>query len=281
VGLVTIAAMIPAVLLATAALSGAPGAAGVGIGASDVCLSTPARPGGSYQPGTVYVVNTGSATETITLDTGPMLSWQVETVTTVDGTQRDVVQTVPHPEDDFTRHALPVPAAWVTFGYPALLWVIPRHSVTIDPGQHASIPVTLHIQASARHGQCEAALTARTADAPAPAPGASPVTIPAPPASSPAAASPVSTTRSGARVAAVIAVLAAAAWPRWHAAGTCAADGHETAPGVASGHLDRRGPALVGPGPPTCPGRAPAPGVPAPAPANPDPSRGVPPCPAP
>jgi hypothetical protein len=61
----------------------------------------------------VYVTNTGSATETISLDTGPMPSWQVETVTTVNGTQRDVVQTVPHPEDDFTRHALPVPAAWV------------------------------------------------------------------------------------------------------------------------------------------------------------------------
>jgi hypothetical protein len=101
-----------------------------------------------------------------------MPSLQVETVTTVNGTQRDVVQTVPHPEDDFTRHALPVPAAWVSFGYPALLGVIPRHSVTIDPGQHASIPVTLHIPAGARHGQYDAALTARTAGTPAPGGGA-------------------------------------------------------------------------------------------------------------
>jgi hypothetical protein len=46
---------------------------------------------------------------------------------------------------------------------------------------------------------------------PAPAPGASPVIIPAPLAGSPAAASPISTTPSRARVTAVIAALAAAA----------------------------------------------------------------------
>jgi hypothetical protein len=169
---VTIATMIPAVLLATAALSGAPGAAGVGIGASDVCLSTPARPGGSYQPGTVYVTDTGSARETITVQAGPMPSWQVQTAITVNGAQRYVVQAVPHPEDDFTRHARPVPPGWVSIGYPALLWIIPRHSVSLAPGQGTNIPVTLRIPADARHGQYEAALTARTADAAAPGGGA-------------------------------------------------------------------------------------------------------------
>ncbi len=167
----TAPAMLPAMLLAAAALSGAPGT-GVGIQASDVCLSTPAQPGGSYQPGTVYVTDTGSATETISLHAGPLPSWQVETAVTAGGAQRYVVQTVPHPESGFTRHALPVPPAWVTFGYPALLWVIPRHSVTLAPGQGASIPVTLHVPASARHGQYEAALTAGTTGTPAPGGGA-------------------------------------------------------------------------------------------------------------
>jgi hypothetical protein len=167
---VTGPATLPAVLLAAAALAATPGT-GVGIQASAVCLSTPAHPGGAYQPGAVYVTDTGRATETITLETGPMPSWQVETVITVNGTQRYIVQTVPHPESSFTRHAQPVPAAWVSFGYPPLLGVIPRHSVTLAPGQGASIPVTLHIPATARPGQYQATLTALTTAAPAPGGG--------------------------------------------------------------------------------------------------------------
>ena len=44
-----------------------PSATGVGIQVGNVCLAAPARPGGSYQPGPVYVANTGSGTEAISL----------------------------------------------------------------------------------------------------------------------------------------------------------------------------------------------------------------------
>ena len=138
----TAPAMLTAAILATA-LSGAPGT-GVGIQVGNVCLSAPARPGGSYQPGTVYVTNTGSATEAISLHAGQMPSRQAGTAAAA-------------------RHAWPVPPAWVTFSYPARLWVIPRHSVSLAPGQGASIPVTLHIPAGARDGRYEAALTASAA----------------------------------------------------------------------------------------------------------------------
>ena len=127
-----------AAVILVAALS-APADTGVGIQAGNVCLSTPAQPGGSYQPGTVYVANKGSGTEAISLSAGPMSS----------------------------GHARPVPPAWVTFSYPALLWIIPQHSVSIAPGQGASVPVTLNIPASAVRGQYEARLTAYAGGTPA------------------------------------------------------------------------------------------------------------------
>jgi len=45
---ITLAALVPLAVPAAAWAAG-PGSTGVGIQASDVCLSTPARPGGSYQ----------------------------------------------------------------------------------------------------------------------------------------------------------------------------------------------------------------------------------------
>ena len=51
----------------------------------------------------------------------------------------------------------------MTFGYPA---------VSLAPGQGASIPVTLHIPASARPGQYEAELTASAGGTPASGGGA-------------------------------------------------------------------------------------------------------------
>ena len=142
------ASILPAVVLA-AALSGGPGSAGVGIGASDVCLSATAQPGGSYTPGAVYVTNTGSATEHITLQTSPVPPGLAGTI----------------------GNALPIPPDWVTFGYPALLWVIGQHSVTLAPGQGTSIPVTLHIPASASRGDYKAELIASTTGARAPGDG--------------------------------------------------------------------------------------------------------------
>ena len=112
------------------AAGGGASGTGVGIQAGNVCLAAPARPGGSYQPGTVYVANTGRGTEVISLRAGPMSS----------------------------GHARPVPPAWVTFSYPAL---------SLAPSQGAGVPVTLNIPASARPGQYEAALTASAGGTPA------------------------------------------------------------------------------------------------------------------
>jgi hypothetical protein len=169
---VTIAVMIPAVLLATAALSGAPGAADVGIGASDLCVNTPARPGGSYQPGRCT-----SPTPAVPARPSPCRPARCRP-----GRRRRPSRSTapsatscrPSRTPKTTLSATPgrSPPDLVSIGYPALLWVIPRHSVSLAPGQGASIPVTLHIPADARHGQYEAALTARTAGAPAPGGGA-------------------------------------------------------------------------------------------------------------
>ena len=120
-----------------AALAGpalaAPAGTGAGISGWPVCLSTPARPGGSYQlasggryglggpPGTtgVQVVNTGSGPETLALSA------------------------VPRRSPSLLPGALPVPASWVSFG---------QDRVRLDAGKYAWVTVTLHVPAGARRG---------------------------------------------------------------------------------------------------------------------------------
>jgi hypothetical protein len=120
-----------------AALAGpalaAPAGAGAGISGWPVCLSTAARPGGSYQlanggryglggpPGTtgVQVVNTGSGPETLALSAVPLHS------------------------PSLLPGSLPVPASWVSFG---------PGRVRLDAGKYAWVTVTLHVPAGARRG---------------------------------------------------------------------------------------------------------------------------------
>jgi hypothetical protein len=124
----------PAIAAALAGSSlAAPSGTGAGISGWPVCLSTPARPGGSYQlanggryrlggpAGTtgVQVVNTGSAPETLALSVVPLHS------------------------PSLLPGALPVPASWVSFG---------PDQVRLDAGKYAWVMVTLQVPAGARRG---------------------------------------------------------------------------------------------------------------------------------
>jgi hypothetical protein len=62
--------MIAAPLIA-AVLLGSPASVGVGITGAPVCPAAAVQPGTSVSLGTIYVVNTGSGSEDITLNAGP------------------------------------------------------------------------------------------------------------------------------------------------------------------------------------------------------------------
>lgn len=126
-----------------AAVAAAPAGAGVGIQANPVCLPASARPGHTYPAASLYVTDTGSASEDITVHAQDL-----------QGPTR-------------YRGQLPVPPSWVSISYPRLLWVIGQDHVTLAPGQGAYLPVTLTIPATARPGtyvtDLIAAATATTA----------------------------------------------------------------------------------------------------------------------
>jgi hypothetical protein len=103
-----------------AGLSGTPASTGTGIGAGNICLASPAQPGGTYQAGDVYVTDTGSTAESAGVTTAPL--W---------------------PGQQVYKDELAISPSWVNFTPPA---------VALGPGQGASIPVTLTIPAGARHG---------------------------------------------------------------------------------------------------------------------------------
>jgi hypothetical protein len=132
--------MIGALNLAAAAVlsagfPAAPASVGVGIQANPVCLAAAAQPGHGYPLGTVYVVNTGSGSESVSL----------KAETPFNGLKG--------------QH---VPPSWVGFGYPRLLLVIGQDSVSLGAGQSAYIPVTVSVPAGARPGMYGADLVAGT-----------------------------------------------------------------------------------------------------------------------
>jgi hypothetical protein len=126
--------MIAAPLIA-AVLLGSPASVGVGITGAPVCPAAAVQPGTSVSLGTIYVVNTGSGSEDITLHAA------------------------------FPANGLPgkaFPGSWVTFGYPKTLWIIGSSSVTLRPGDGADIPATLNVPAGTKPGLYAADLLAGT-----------------------------------------------------------------------------------------------------------------------
>ena len=126
--------MIAAPLIA-AVLLGSPASVGVGIGGAPVCPSASVQPGTSVSLGSIYVVNTGSGSEDITLRAA------------------------------FPANGLPgraFPGSWVSFGYPKTLWIFASSSVTLGPGQGADIPATLSVPADAKPDLYAADLLAGT-----------------------------------------------------------------------------------------------------------------------
>jgi hypothetical protein len=105
--------------------AGAPGSTGAGIQAAAECGAAPA--GHTTALPAVYVVNTGSGTETLKLSVIP----------------------APRP-----RGALAVPPSWVTFS---------PGSVQVAAGGSATVPVTLDIPAGATRGQYRARIEVVTA----------------------------------------------------------------------------------------------------------------------
>jgi hypothetical protein len=114
------AALAAAGLAAASLAAGTPPSTGAGIGAGNICLNSPAQPGGTYRPGAVYVSDTGSSTETVDLTGGPL--W---------------------PGQQVYKGEQAISPSWVSFS-PA--------PVTLSPGQGTSVPVTVMIPAGARRG---------------------------------------------------------------------------------------------------------------------------------
>jgi hypothetical protein len=126
--------MIAAPLIA-AVLLGSPASVGVGIGGAPVCPAAAVQPGTSVSLGTIYIVNTGSGSENITLHAA------------------------------FPANGLPgraFPGSWVTFRYPKTLWLFGGSSVTLGPGQGADIPATLNVPAGTKPGLYASDLLAGT-----------------------------------------------------------------------------------------------------------------------
>ena len=139
------AALAAPLLAAFPALHAGPSSTGVGIGVAPVCLTMVALPGHSYSLGSVHVVNTGSGGESITLHAEPPVNGL--------------------PGQHF-------PPSWVSAGYPKLLWVIGRNSVSLGAGQGADIPLTLNVPAGSQPGAYAADLMATTMTSPSPGGGA-------------------------------------------------------------------------------------------------------------
>jgi hypothetical protein len=124
------AALAVPALAALPVLPAGPARVGVGIGAGPYCPApdVPLQAGHSYSLGAVYVKNTGSGPEGVTLAAGPL--WKGDAPV-------------------FSGELPPGPS-WFSFGYPKLLGLFSRGSVTVQPGQGADVPATLNLPAGVR-----------------------------------------------------------------------------------------------------------------------------------
>lgn len=99
-------------------------AASVGVGTQGAPMCTPAmRPGSSASAGQLYVTDTGSQAETVTVGTFPA------------GGQGQALR----------RGQRPMPAGWVHVSYPRKWLVLPQSSLDLQPGGYAYLPVTVAI----------------------------------------------------------------------------------------------------------------------------------------
>jgi hypothetical protein len=117
---------------------------GVGIQGNPVCLSVTAQPGHSYPLGTVYVVDTGSDGESLS----------VRATGTLDG------QTAP-------AHSKPVPPSWVSISYPRHDLFFPSSSVSLPASGDAYLAATLNVPSGAQPGLYAGNLVAGIAGTPA------------------------------------------------------------------------------------------------------------------
>lgn len=135
-----ITAALTAAGLAAASLgagtAGPPASAGIGIGARNICLNSPAQPGGTYQLGAISVTSTGNSTETMTLAAAPL--W---------------------PGQRVYKGARAISPSWVTFT-PA--------TITLRAGQGTPVPATLTIPPGTPRGIYVANIIAAVQPSPAP-----------------------------------------------------------------------------------------------------------------
>jgi hypothetical protein len=135
------------IFYAAAAAHAATASTGVGAAAEPVCSSAPLQPGHSYQLWTggssgssgMFVDNTGSSGESVSIAVVPVLRGQ-----------------------DLYGAGLRVPASWVSFSYPKMLWLFGTHSVSLGAGASTSVPVTVNVPPNARAGDYVADLDAST-----------------------------------------------------------------------------------------------------------------------
>jgi hypothetical protein len=125
-----------------------PASIGVGIQANPVCLPVTAQPGHSYSLGELFVQDTGSSGESISVAVEPV--WRGQS--------------------DYGRYRS-VPASWVSVAYPRKWLVLPQHSVTAGAGQGAYLAVTVTIPSSAASGMYVSNLVASAGTSPAPGSG--------------------------------------------------------------------------------------------------------------
>jgi hypothetical protein len=143
VALLTAAVLIWAAVIAQAATI----STGVGASTEPVCSSTELHPGHSYQLWTggssgstgMYVDNTGTSSESVSIAVVPVLRGQ-----------------------DLYGAGRHVPAWWVSFSYPKMLWLFGTHSVSLGAGASTSIPVSVSIPGNAKAGTYVADLEAST-----------------------------------------------------------------------------------------------------------------------
>lgn len=112
---------------------------GVGIQGNPVCISG-ASPGRRYSAGQVYVQDTGDGPETIMMGSFP-----------------------PGHGQSLYRHQIPLPASWLSFGYPSSWFgLVHRSSLSLGPGASGNVAVSVAIPAGARQGMYVVNLWAHT-----------------------------------------------------------------------------------------------------------------------
>jgi hypothetical protein len=123
-------------------------AGSIGVGTQGTPMCTPAmQPGTSAPAGQLYVTDTGTGAETVTVGTFPA------------GGQGQALR----------RGQMP--ASWVHVSYPRRLWLFTGSSLSLDPGGSAYLAVTVTVPTGTPRGMYIVNLWAHTAASPSPGHG--------------------------------------------------------------------------------------------------------------